>query len=343
MVGHHRCGDEVSVLDKSFTCPRCFAQLPLRAAVRFCPQCGLPGVKEAALDTAPMEITVGRRTFAVHERIAVGSVCTIYRCRFSAGFREAEGVFKIARDPRSNSYVAHEADVLRRLHGMDGAKRFGAFLPTVEAVVGVQDSASAPPRQGVVLRMHEEIRSPGDELYTLAEVKDHHRTGLDGRDVAWIWRRLLSVLGFVHSTELIHGAVLPMHVMVEPREHKLVLVDWCCAVETAAQATRPVTILSAGYGEWYKRQGATRQPPTLALDVGLGARCMVELLGGDPVRGECPATVEPALARHLQRCLGAGADDAWRLLHDFDRLIEVMWGKREFRALAMPAKTRATT
>jgi hypothetical protein len=293
---------------------------------------------------APVEVAVGRRTFVVHERIGVGAICSIYRCRFKAGFGEVEGVFKIARDARNNAYVAREAEVLRRLQGVDAAKRFGAFLPAVEAVVGVADAGAVAPRQGVVLRMHEEIRSPADELYTLAEVKDYHEGGLEGRDVAWIWRRLLSVLGFAHSVDVIHGAVLPMHVMIEPREHKLVLIDWCCAVEQAKEATRPVTVLNAGYVEWYKRQGATRQRPTVALDVGLGARCMIELLGGDPVKGECPAGVEPGLARHLQRCLGGATGvDAWKLLNDFDRLIEVMWGKREFRALAVPAKGRRRT
>mgnify|MGYP006170697443 CR=1 FL=1 len=33
-----------------------------------------------------------------------------------------------------------------------------------------------------------------------------------------------------------------------------------------------------------------------------------------------------------------GSPDAWRLLDDFDRLIETLWGKRKFRVLEMPGK-----
>jgi hypothetical protein len=70
---------------------------------------------------------------------------------------------------------------------------------------------------------------------------------------------------------------------------------------------------------------------------------MIELLGGDAMEETFPPAVDPAIERHLRRCLGAATSqrpDAWKLLDDFDRLIETLWGPRKFRVLTMPARMR---
>lgn len=329
------------MLTKQFTCPRCLFSEVLRPAMRFCPRCGLPDAKEAWVDKSPIDLTVGRRTYRVMDRIAIGSICAIYRCRFSDDAKQVEGVFKVARDACSNAMVINESAVLRRLHAAPGAEQFIPFIPRVADTLGMADG-STPARQANILQMHEGIASL-EELYTLDEVVFHYPRGLDPRHVAWIWRRVLTVLGFAHSNQVTHSAVLPMHVLIEPRGHKLVLIDWCAAAAGDA-GLQPVRVIAAGYIPWYKRQGALLKPPTGALDIGLGARCMIELLGGDPVSGQLPASVDPALARYFSRCLSldaAPSPDAWKLLDDFDRLIEALWGPRKYVALELPPKQRS--
>ena len=318
----------------TFTCPRCFHTGPLSRAAKFCPRCGLSEVQEAAADTSPLDITIGSNTYHVLDRIAVGSICLIYRCRFTDGPRQVEGLLKITRDPRTNSLVANEADILRQLYALDPAGRYTPFLPAIEASFGFSDGSGAPARQANVLRMHEKIQSP-DEFYTLLEVKNAFPGGLDSRHVAWIWRRVLNIIGFAHSNNIVHGAVLPMHILIEPKTHKLLLVDWCCATRGGS----PLPIIAGGYLAWYKRDRAATNPPTPALDVMFAARCMIDLLGGDPLQVEFPSTVDPALQRHFQRCLGGGVNaDAWKLLADFDQLMQALWGPRKFQVLALPPK-----
>lgn len=329
-----------------FTCPQCLFPVWHRPGLRFCPRCGLPDAPAAAADDgSPLDLAVGGRTYRVFDRVAVGAVCSVYRCRFDAGRAPVEGVLKVARDARTNDLVANEAAVLRRLHAADPAGRFAPFLPAVEATVAVGGGdPSGPPRCGNVLRMHGSIRSPADDLYTLADVRAAYPAGLDARDVAWIWRRLLAVLGFAHSQGVVHAAVLPVHVLIEPREHKLVLIDWCSAADAPPGPGWPPALVHGGYASWYRREGALRVPPTPGLDIALGSRCMVDLLGGDALRGEVPPTVDRALGRYFGRCLGKGTAvraDARKLLHDFDRLIEALWGPRRFRALVMPPKRKS--
>jgi serine/threonine protein kinase len=326
----------------SFTCPRCFYAGPIGLDAKFCPHCGLFGAREAAADTSPLDVTVADHNYRVMDRIAIGSVCTIYRCRFTSGGREKEGIFKIARDARVNGLVANEADILRRLHAADPTARFTPFLPAIEASMAMAGEPNTGSRQASVLRMHDEIESP-TELYTLFEARSSFPAGLDARHVAWIWRRLLSVLGFIHAQGIVHGAVLPMHVMIEPKDHKLLLIDWCCATRGGEGGNMPLPIIAAGHLAWYKSESASTQPPMPALDIALGARSMIELLGGDPISGQCPDRVDSGLQRHFQRCIKTGPNarpDAWKLLDDFDRLIEALWGPRKFITLTLAPKAK---
>ena len=243
-------------------------------------------------------------------------------------------------DARSNGLIANEAAILRRLHAAPLETPFKQFLPALEAAFSLNDGPDMPPRQANVLKMDAEIRSP-DELYTLFEIKSQYPDGLDARHVAWIWRRLLSVIGFAHAQGVVHGAVLPMHVLIEPRDHKLLLIGWCAGTDSAATDTSPRPIITDGHAAWYRRESALTRPPRPALDVSFAARCMIELLGGDPLRDEIPIGVDPALRRYFQRCLGTGTrGDAWKLLDDFDKLIDALWGPRQFVELPIAPKTR---
>ena len=318
----------------TFTCPRCFFTAPAAKDLQFCPRCGLGEVQAiAAADGAPIELIVGKRKFQVLERIALGSIASIYRCRFEADRKPQEGIFKIARDARTNDLIVNEAEILRRLHAAGVDERFAPFLPRVEESFRHGDEG----RQANILSFHHEIGSI-DELYTLEEVKAYHRSGLDSRDMAWIWRRLLNVLGFLHTSSLIHGAVLPMHVLIEPNEHKLLLIDFCCAVHDAQARRKPLTIIASGYDKWYPPEIRGRQPPTAAIDLSMAARSMIDVTGGNAERAEFSPATESALAAYFRRCLNGVNVDAWKLLEDFDRLIEALWGPRKFRPLKLPAK-----
>jgi hypothetical protein len=334
----------------ALTCPRCL-RTPLRPKSNFCPRCGLGDVLRAAAGTGPIDVPAAGRVFRILERVATGSISNVHRCRFFDGPHELEAIAKIVRDGRSNDLLANEAATLGRLHAADPGNRYTPFLPYAEATFPVPadparsmrpGTPAGPPRQATVFRVHPAIRSPADELYTLDEVRAAYSGALDPRQAAWIWRRVLTVLGFAHSHGVIHGAVLPPHLLVEPREHKLLLVDWCSAIPIGGgRALRMVA--GARFTPWYKREHASRNPPMPALDIALGARSMIELMGGDPLAGTVPPTVDPALHRYFGRCMGfspSARPDAWRLLADFDGLIETLWGPRQFVPLPMPPKLR---
>ncbi len=318
------------------TCPRCFAGLPARPDARFCRRCGLPATLAGpGADARPMDVAVNGRSYRVLDRVGVGSRCVVYRC-LVAGHPPAEGTFKLARDPVSNPAVAREAEALRRLHAADPAGQFTPFVPAVVDSFGYVGADTERPRHANVLRLHPDVRSPADDLYTLAEVRAAHPGGLDARDMAWVWRRLLTVLGFAHANGVAHGAVLPPHVLVDPADHKLVLISWCAAALPDRPADGAVPAVPAAYRPWV----VTERYATPAGDVRLAARTMAELVGGDAAADVFPPAVDPAVARHLARAAAAGHANAWQLRAEFDHLIEALWGPRQFRPLTMPPKRR---
>jgi hypothetical protein len=277
----------------------------------------------------------------VLDRIAVGAIANVYRCRFSIGSREFEGILKVARDQRTSGMIAHEAAVLKHLAARDAKHVHAAFVPQLHESLAISEAGGVS-RQASVLGFAGPVQSV-DDLYTLEEVLAAHPGGLDPRDMAWIWRRLLSILGHVHSLEVLHTAVLPMHVLIEPRLHGLILIDWCGGVMQFRTRPQSLHMIHGTHAAWYRSAGVLGLPVSDGLDIDLAARCMIQLIGGDPLRGTCPAAVEPSIVRHLQRCLAAASElraGAWELLRDFDQLIQTLWGPRAYRELSLPPKRR---
>ena len=91
---------------RMITCPRCFVTAALAEGAGFCPRCGLAGIVDAA-PHGPLEIVDEGRICRVLERVAIGSISTVYRCQNGGN----EGEFKVARDACTNDQVANEAEV----------------------------------------------------------------------------------------------------------------------------------------------------------------------------------------------------------------------------------------
>jgi hypothetical protein len=161
--------------------------------------------------------------------------------------------------------------------------------------------------------------------------------------MAWIWRRLLIALGHAHDLEVIHGAVLPTHVLIHPADHGLLLVDWTASVQQPRSTGARIPVMSDAYASWYPPSVPAGLPPTPATDIEMALRCMVELLGGDPLTGALPPTVPAPIQAYLGGALKTAAvqTDAWRLYRDFSTLLASVWGKRQFIPFTMPSRRPA--
>jgi serine/threonine protein kinase len=151
---------------------------------------------------------------------------------------------------------------------------------------------------------------------------------------------VLNVLDMCHRNGFVHCAVLPEHILIEPRDHKLVLIDWCFSMPLRPW-NQPLKDVAIGpMKKWYRWNYRARSVSP-ALDISLGADCMVYLLNGKGESIQIPNSLDPALQRHFERCMympDGQAPQAHQLLGQFDQLIEALWGPREFRPLTLPPR-----
>jgi serine/threonine protein kinase len=253
-------------------------------------------------------VSTRQRTYRVGAKLARGDLADLFEAAHDGG----SAVLKLPRDPADNDLMRREAAALRQLRE-EGDPR---FLPYVPELV---ESLRYEGRNGNVL-----VRLEG--FHTLAEVKEARPDGLDPGDAAWMWRRLLVALGFAHRAGVVHGAVLPEHVMIHPEQHGLVLVDWCYSVPSSLDPGGRVPALVSGRVSWYPPEVPGREPASPATDLFLATRCMTDLMGPKipgPMRNFARGCTLPAQKKR--------PSDAWSLLKELDELLERLYGPRTFR------------
>lgn len=275
---------------------------------------------------APFLFHTATTIYTVERLLARGDICALYAGHTAEGDSR---ILKIPLQPAENDLLANEARILKHLQGSENYAQLRYFVSQLVESVAYHEKSSGIVRQINVLESIE-------GLHSLKEVRAAYPQGVDPRDMAWMWRRLLVALDFTHACGVIHGAVLPAHILIQPREHGVVLVDWSYAVREGER----ISALVSEYRSWYPSEVFAHQEPRPGLDIALAARCMFELLGGDPLAHTLPGHIPWQLTSYLQGCTLANPaqrpQDARRLLHDFDTLIARLWGPRTFREFVLP-------
>lgn len=266
-------------------------------------------------------IVAGAHTYRVGERVGRDELAD-----YLEATDDGAGVLlKVARRPADNDLLRREVEALH-LVAAATAREHRAYLPRLRDTFTHRDAGTGADRAVSVFE-------PLDGFVSLAEVRAAHPDGLDGRDVAWMWRRLLVAIGVAHRAGVVHGAVLPDRVLIEPEQHGLVLVGWCYA--TTAPAERVPAIVGR-YRDWYPPEVAAREQPTAATDIYLATRCMTALL-----QGRAPKALQNFARSCLLKPQLARPQDAWRLLGELDERLQEIYGPRRFRPFALPATVPA--
>lgn len=159
--------------------------------------------------------------WVVTEPFCSGDIADLYHCTDKSTDKL---IFKIARETGDNDLIEAEYAHLKMLAGKDGFEQFGRYMPKI--VGGLEASG----RRANILTNGTEI----DGL-SLASIIEMFPTGLDFRHIIWMGNRALSALGFAHRYGVIHGAVIPEHLIYGPASHGLYLIDWCYSIHTESK------------------------------------------------------------------------------------------------------------
>jgi hypothetical protein len=278
-------------------------------------------------EEGPVCVQGARGRYTLQRLLAVGDVADI---QFATAADDSDAtpgtpyLLKVSRAPEGRAHLDIEWQTLTKLSGAAGDTTYRKYLPPL--VDSVPATERFPERVNV-FRFE-----PG--FHTLEQVHEQH-PALDGRHLAWIFKRLLTVLGFCHRQNTVHGAVLPCHALIRAAGHGLQLVGWGQSIA----AGRRIGSVPARYKDWYPPEVLHEQPAGPATDLFLAARCLVYLAGGDPVTSRMPEAVPQPLRRFLTACLLESVrmrpDDAWALLDDFEELLRGLYGPPKFHELTL--------
>lgn len=288
------------------------------------------------------EILIQNRSkdYLVTTRLFSGEIFNFYPCTLKGEPRQL--TFKINQDPLHTDKLKNEAEVLTKLSETPNFAKFQPYFPQLIDSFPYIDPGDALKRQVNIL-------SQPEGFYSLKEVKDSYSDGLDPKDMAWIWRRLLFGLGIAHQNDIVHGAILPQNILIHPEKHGLMIAEWSNAFPdfNGGGKVEPIT---ENHKLWYPPE-VTREDeedykdlnkPTPGLDIYMGVKNMAYLLNGDPKKNVFPGNIHPKLRSFFNgTALEAPRrrpQNAWELLEEFDELIVDIWGPKKFHPFSMPKR-----
>ncbi|GEE03740.1 hypothetical protein nbrc107696_41860 [Gordonia spumicola] len=256
---------------------------------------------------SPAGAIVGRRgTYTLGRIVGQGSVSVVYEATSDAGRPVA---VKVPRSAASATFVERERAALRRLAQFTDDPANAWLAPYFPRLLDTADVDGGRPVN--VVSAHG--RAQGFVDAAAVATAD----GLDGRDWAWIHRRLLRAVAGAHRIGLVHGAVVPENILIHPEGHGVVLAGWSFAAEPGQAPAGRI----ASRRDLYP-PGA--EPAGPALDVYMLHATMAQMLASGERRQRMFAA---GCMQASPRMRPAAVD----LLEEYDDLLEDLYGPRTFR------------
>jgi len=120
----------------------------------------------------------------------------------------------------------------------------------------------------------------GPSLDKIIESNDR----IEPEHVSWMSQRILNALHYLHFNGIIHGDVKPQNIIIKPKEHNAVLVDYGLSITGTNGKTLP-----EGYTPLFAApEILDGKPPLPESDIYSLGLTMIYALGGDPVRKTYP-------------------------------------------------------
>lgn len=170
---------------------------------------------------------------------------------------------------------------------------------------------------------------------TLEKIIETYPDGIDPRDAAWMFNRILtSLMGPHYGCKIVHGAITPDHILLNLEDHNGILIDWCYSVKEGEQ----LKAISPKYKNYYPREVFDKLPCKLSLDIYMLALCMVKLMGGDIDTKENKESVPNPIKNLLKACLlgyNHRTGNVLDLYKDFNKILSDLYGPKQFRVFKL--------
>jgi serine/threonine protein kinase len=274
-------------------------------------------------------VLVGK--YVVETPLTAGDIADFYTASMESSVKRSNYLLKIARSPNDNDLLSAEKNVLEKIRAKmksHNSKDWPQTIPEIYESFLMDDGKR---------KRRVNVMKPFDGFYTAKEIRERTPEGLDGRTIAWMWKRLLVLLEWVNKAGFVHGAVLPPHVMFYPdndgfstrdiRKHSIRLVDWCYAVDFKNRTRLSAWIPE--YKDFYAPEILGKTKLGGYTDLYMGAQTMMYLLGNTPGSKKFDVKAPAKILDSINRCRRPKPEDRPQSIGKyFDEFSEIL--KKEY-------------
>ncbi len=253
-----------------------------------------------------------KRLYTLCGRRFVGDISDLYL----ATAESKEYLVKISRVPGAEKLLDRERQVLTELHTDAQDAKYRCYFPLIVESFPARDKF----KKRVNVFAHE------DGWYSLEQVMAKYLNGLSGRHIIWIFKRLLTALGFARKNGIVHGAILPCHVLVRPKDHALRVVGW----GQSANSGDVIKSVPSAFINSYPKELKEKKPAKSGADIVMAAitiGCLAD------------KKIPKALDKYIAGCDIPGQwcrdIDGWDLYDELTVLAKEVYGKSKFVSLEM--------
>lgn len=284
---------------------------------------------------APFTLVTHSGHYTVGEAKFHGTFADIFRAKDN---KDAEVAIKIARDPRDNDLMEHEAKVLGELFPKDkpDTKVYRRFPRLLESIK-INDGRNH--RQANIFPWYR-------HWHTLESVREAFQIdGLIMEHGVWMFNRVLEAIGYAHYRGFVHGALTPDHILVyeagktkDPFNHGGKLIDWCYA----ARIGGPLKVYDPAWEGFHPPEILKKRKTSPGTDIYMAAKSIVYVLGGDVLTNTLPSHIPSYFESFLKSCLLQNPDyrpqDAWQLHEDLKKHMAHHYGPKKYVQFNMPMR-----
>lgn len=247
-------------------------------------------------------------------------------------------IIKVARNVADNDLLqAENKNLMFVLDKMVSKKSVWA-----DCIPGVYESLFLADKGG---KRRVNILPYFEGFVTAEDIRFRMPNGVDGRTIVWMWKRLLVLIDWIYKCGVVHGAILPPHVMFypdndgdtvrDPRKHSVRLIDWCYSIQHKERTRLSGWI--PRYESLYAPEIVKKQPLGPYTDLYMGAQTILHLCGKavpDPITHHIRKCIDPVVSRRPQDILG--------YFEDFMKVAKTVYGEPKYHDFNLPGGPATT-
>ena len=260
-------------------------------------------------------IRTKKHSYEIRKIFHTNDTFTKYEATFDGGHSRA--LLSILNDPQDTDLAEAHIASIKRL-SEEVPDEYKLYYPLMMENFRWRDDVTGDER--LIIATHE---APG--FRTMADIFDVYPHGIGGRDVAWIFRRMLVAVGNAHDLGIVNGAPNVDAFMIHDEKHGIILTDWQYSVPVG----EPLKAVPSIYKNIYPEYALNKEPVDDRLDLHIISTMAERMLApGEPMQ----------LFAFFKGCRVSNVPRAAELLAEFDQLLDRLYGKRKFNIFSLNRK-----